>query len=113
MRIGAMNHPRLDPAEEIRRFAEMGLDFIDLTLEPPGAGWWQCDARAVRKALNETGMGVVGHTAYYLPIAHPFEEVRREAVEALSHSIKAFAEIGATVMNIHPDAHARCMTGPS
>lgn len=106
MKIGAMNHPRQDPAEEVRRFAEMGLDFIDLTLEPPGAGWWQCDVQAVRKALADTGLDIVGHTAYYLPIAHPFEEVRRAAVASLIRSLKVFAELGAVVMNIHPDAHA-------
>lgn len=106
MKVGAMNHPRHNPAEEIRRFAAMGFDFIDLTLEPPGAGWWQCDVPAVRKALAETGMGIVGHTAYYLPIAHPFEEVRRAAVEAFRNCIPVFAEMGARVMNIHPDAYA-------
>lgn len=106
MKIGAMNHPRQNPVDEIRRFAAMGFDFIDLTLEPPEAGWWQCDLQAVRKALAETGMGVVGHTAYYLPIAHPFEEVRRAAVEALRRSLAFFAELGAKVMNVHPDSHA-------
>lgn len=106
MKIGAMNHPRNNPADEIRRFAALGLDFIDLTLEPPGAGWWQCDVQAVRKALDDTGMGVVGHTAYYLPIAHPFEEVRRGAVEAFRRCLPLFAELGAKVMNVHPDSHA-------
>src|SRR6266542_4248234 len=106
MKIGAMNHPCRNPADEIRNFAAMGLDFIDLTLEPPGAGWWQCDAPMVRKALDETGMGIVGHTAYYLPLGHPFEEVRRGAVEALRHSLEFFAEVGAPWMNIHPDKHA-------
>lgn len=106
MKIGAMNHPAHDPAEEIRRFADLGMEFIDLTLEPPGAGWWQCDVKAVRRALADTGMGIVGHTAYYLPIAHPFEEVRRAAVQAFRNCIPVFAEIGATVMNVHPDAYA-------
>uniref|UniRef100_C6DZM7 Xylose isomerase domain protein TIM barrel n=1 Tax=Geobacter sp. (strain M21) TaxID=443144 RepID=C6DZM7_GEOSM len=106
MKIGAMNHPCRNPADEVRRFASMGLDFIDLTLEPPQAGWWQCNVEEVKAALSETGMGVVGHTAYYLPIAHPFEEVRRGAVEAFSHCLEIFAELGAKVMNIHPDAHA-------
>ncbi|UFS71723.1 sugar phosphate isomerase/epimerase [Geomonas sp. RF6] len=106
MIIGAMNHPGRNTVEEIHHFARLGLDFIDLTLEPPEAGWWQCDPQAIKRALAETGMGIVGHTAYYLPIAHPFEDVRRGAVEAFRRSIAAFAEIGAKVMNIHPDAHA-------
>src|SRR5436853_6336320 len=35
MLIGAMNHPRRDVLKEIDWMAEMGMDFIDLTLEPP------------------------------------------------------------------------------
>ena len=35
MLIGAMNHPREDVLEEIRWMAEMGLEFVDLTFEPP------------------------------------------------------------------------------
>lgn len=106
MKVGAMNHPRHNPAEEIRRFAAMGLDFIDLTLEPPGAGWWQCDVEEVKEVFVETGMEIVGHTAYYLPIAHPFEVVRQAAVEAFRNCIPVFAAMGAKVMNIHPDANA-------
>ncbi|BCS53872.1 sugar phosphate isomerase/epimerase [Geobacter sp. SVR] len=106
MKIGAMNHPAADPVNEIRRFAALGLDFVDLTLEPPGAGWWQCDPLTVRQALDDHGLGVVGHTAYYLPLGHPFEEVRRGAVEAFRRSLEFFAGIGAAWMNIHPDRHA-------
>jgi sugar phosphate isomerase/epimerase len=106
MLIGAMNHPRHDPAEEMRWMAEMGLDFVDLTLEPPGAGYWQTDSRRLRSMLRETGLKVVGHTAYYLPFGHPFEEVRRGAVTALKRSMELFAELGAKWMNVHPDKHA-------
>lgn len=106
MKIGAMNHPRENPVDEIRKFAAMGLDFVDLTLEPPGAGWWQCDPLTVSKALDDCGLGIVGHTAYYLPLGHPFEEVRRGAVDALHRSLEFFAAAGAAWMNIHPDRHA-------
>ncbi|WP_246545505.1 sugar phosphate isomerase/epimerase family protein [Pelotalea chapellei] len=101
-----MNHPRENPLEEIRKFAHMGLDFIDLTLEPPGAGWWQCDPLAVRQALADHSLDIVGHTAYFLPLGHPFEEVRQGAVEAFRRSLMFFAKAGASWMNIHPDRNA-------
>jgi sugar phosphate isomerase/epimerase len=106
MLVGAMNHPARKPVDEIGWIADMGLDFIDLTLEPPGAGYWQIDVREIRNALRETGLKVVGHTAYFLPFGHPFEEVRRGAVEALKRSMETFAEVGARWMNVHPDKHA-------
>jgi sugar phosphate isomerase/epimerase len=51
-------------------------------------------------------MGVIGHTAYYLPIASPFDELRQGAVNELKRCLEIFAEVGAKWMNIHPDRHA-------
>ena len=84
----------------------MGLDFVDLTLEPPAAASWQVNPKAIRAALDATGLHVVGHTAYYLPIASPMEEIRLAAVAELRRCLEIFAEIGAPWMNIHPDRHA-------
>lgn len=106
MQIGAMNHPAHDPVEELGWMKEMGLDFIDLTMEPPGAAYWQIDVQRLRGALDDCGMGIVGHTAYYLPLGHPFEEVRKGAVAAFLHTAEVFARLGCTTMNIHPDKHA-------
>lgn len=86
--------------------AEMKLDFIDLTLEPPAAATWQVQPAEVSKLLRDHGLGVVGHTAYYLPIASSFESLRRAAVEELKRAAEMFAAIGAKWMNVHPDGHA-------
>ena len=85
--------------------ADMGLQFVDLTIEPPGAPSWKIDAKAVRQALDSHKMRVIGHTAYYLPLGSAFEGVRRAAVEELKRCLEKFAEIGAPWMNIHPDRH--------
>ncbi len=106
MQIGAMNHPRHDVFQEMAWMADMGLDFIDLTLEPPAAATWRVDAKRLRKELETRGLGVVGHTAYYLSIGSGFEEVRRGAVAELRRCLEVFAEVGAQWMNIHPDAYA-------
>ena len=106
MLIGAMNHPRHDVIDEITEIAGLGLQFIDLTLEPPAAASWHADPGAIRNCLAEHKLGVVGHTAYYLPLASPFEEVRQGAVTELRRCIRMFADIGAKWMNIHPDRQA-------
>jgi sugar phosphate isomerase/epimerase len=106
MQIGAMNHPQHRVEDEILWMAEMGLDFIDLTLEPPAAGHWQIDTTSVQELLKETGLGVIGHTAYYLPLGHPFEEVREGAVAAFAGTLQVLARLGACCMNIHPDFKA-------
>jgi sugar phosphate isomerase/epimerase len=100
-----MNHPARPLADELRAIAAEGHAFVDLTLEPPAA--WPVDVDAVRALLAETGLGVVGHTAHYLPIASPFDEVRLAAVDALVAALDAFAAIGARWMNVHPDRGPR------
>ena len=106
MLIGTMNHPGNDVIDEIRWMADLGFEFIDLTLEPPRAGAWQVDVRAIRKALEDHNLQIVGHTAYYLPLCHPFESVRRAAVEELKICVETFAQLGAAWMNLHPDSKA-------
>ncbi len=105
MLIGTMNHPARDVVAEIEWMAQAGLEFIDLTLEPPRAAAWLVDLKAIRAALHKHQLPVVGHTAYYLPIASPFESIRRAAIEELVRCLHAFAELGARWMNIHPDSN--------
>ncbi len=106
MLIGAMNHPAEDLIAEIEWMAEMSLGFIDLTLEPPMASSWKAHPIEIRKALERHRLEAVGHTAYYLPIASPFENIRRAAVEELARCLEVFAAIGVKWMNIHPDGRA-------
>ena len=105
MLIGGMNHPARPIRDEIEWMVETGLGFIDLSLEPPAAAPWSIDAREVRSMIDDSGLAVVGHTAYYLPIANAFEMVRRGAVDELRRCIDIFAIVGARWMNIHPDRH--------
>ena len=106
MQIGTMNHPGRALLEEIREIASMGMEFIDLTLEPPLTMAQSLDVPAVKAALKAAGLGIVGHTAYYLPLCSPFESLRRAAVEELRCCLQVFARLGAKWMNIHPDRQA-------
>lgn len=103
MLIGTMNHPERDVVEEIWWMADLGMGFLDLTLEPPGAPSWSVDTGAIRKALDRAHMDVVGHTAWYLPMASSIPEVRTGAVAELRRCLQRFSEVGARWMNIHPD----------
>jgi sugar phosphate isomerase/epimerase len=106
MRVGAMNHPGEPLHRELAWMAELKLDFIDLTLEPPAVATWQVQPGEIKRQLAELRLGVVGHTAYYLPIGSSFESLRRAAVEELKRAAEVFGAIGAKWMNVHPDGHA-------
>jgi len=105
MKIGAMNHPARPVISEIGDISRAGFDFIDLTLEPPEAAWWHLDIEEVKSAINKHEIGVVGHTAYYLPIASTFDRVRAGAISELKSCIDVFSRLEAPCMNVHPDWH--------
>lgn len=102
MLIGAMNDPGRDLLEQVRWFGEARFDFLDLTLEPPGAASWSIDRTTLREALERHKLGVVGHTAPYLPIVSPIEEIRAAAIVELRRCMDVFHALGACWMNIHP-----------
>ncbi|HLZ10595.1 MAG TPA: sugar phosphate isomerase/epimerase family protein [Chloroflexota bacterium] len=103
MIIGAMNHPMRSVVSEIRRFRELGFDFIDLTLEPEKARPDRLDPLEISAALRASGLGIVGHTAWYLPIGSPFDRVREAAIEEMVVCFDLFARLGAKLINVHPD----------
>src|SRR5918911_366939 len=105
MDVGAMNSPFRPLADEIRRIGAGDFHFVDLTLEPPGA--WPVVPEDVRALLDETGLGVVGHTAWYLPIASPFPQLRAAARALLVTAFDVSAAVGATHVNVHPDSVMR------
>lgn len=105
MLIGTMNHPERDVLDDIGRMADLGMEFLDLTLEPPAAASWNVDMEAIRAALQRHRMGVVGHTAWYLPMASSIPEIRKAAVVELRRCLQKFGDVGAKWMNIHPDRH--------
>lgn len=103
MLLGAMNHPMRDPYEEIVAIREAGFDFVDLTLEPARATAASLEVGRARELLSATGLGVVGHTAWYLPIASPFDNLQAAAIAEVESCLEVFAAIGARLVNVHPD----------
>lgn len=106
MRLGAMNHPMRDVVAEIREFAARGFDLVDLSLEPESARPDRIDVAAVAGALAETGLGIVGHTAWYLPIASPFPSLRQASLDEFQRALDVFAQLGVAWVNVHPDQRA-------
>lgn len=107
MQIGMMNHPARDPLREIEWAAANGFQFLDLTLEYPRAGADTLDSAAIRATLNGAHLGVVGHTAWYLPFASPVPRLREAAIAEIESALPHFATAGARLVNVHPDPGQR------
>jgi len=103
MKIGVMNNPMRDLLKEIEWIGEHKFDFVDLTLEPTGAQASNVDVDAVRDLLDKYRLEVVGHTAYYLPIASPFQSFCDLAVEELRKCFTVFQALDTQKVNLHAD----------
>ena len=96
-----MNFPGRSVLKEIHRISEDGFDFVDLTLEPPAA--WLPDGKEVGSLIGDLGLTAVGHTAWHLPIASPFEEIRKASRDLYRRALDCFADAGVELVNVHPD----------
>ena len=101
MKIGAMNHPARDPLAEVEWIGRNGFDFVDFTLEPPAADPDRIDPDALRAAIERLGLGVVAHSAWYLPLASPFASIRRACLEEFRRCLRGAHRLGASVLNTH------------
>lgn len=96
MLIGAMNNPKEDVVSQVMIIAESGYDYVELTLEPPGAS--RDRVLEVLKQIKDeaskmTGGLLIGHTAWYMPIVIPYEEVRKKSLEEFRKDFEVFNKI--------------------
>jgi sugar phosphate isomerase/epimerase len=98
-----MNNPQFDLLKEIAWVHLNRFEFLDLTLEPSATHPKQIKVKQTRRALKEAGLPIIGHTAYYLPWASPFETIRKAALKEMAWTLEAFAELGASRVSVHPD----------
>jgi sugar phosphate isomerase/epimerase len=101
MQIGVMNNPALDLFEELEWIAKNGFDFVDLTLEPPAADPSEIDIEKVKDTLCRLKLGIVAHTAYYIPLSSPFKSIRQASLNEFRGALEVSQKLGATLMNVH------------
>jgi sugar phosphate isomerase/epimerase len=110
MKIGHQTHPRKDLIREIQWIGANGFDFVDLFLEPDKGEVPPGKVTQVRRALSDSGLEVVGHTAWYLPIGSPFRELRETAVSIIKRYLCIFEELGCRKVTVHGNWHGGLFT---
>ena len=98
-----MNNPQVDLLDEITWAHQNRFEFLDLTLEPGAAHPKQIKVKKTRQALRDKNLAIIGHTAYYLPLASPLESLRKTAWREIGWALEVLAELAATRMTVHPD----------
>ncbi len=100
MKIGYPNNPRKDIIEEVKWIAEH-FDFIDFFMEPDKAYYDKINLKKLKEMIEDYGMGIVGHTPYYLPFTSPIKSIRQAAIDEAEKCFKAFEKLGAEYVTIH------------
>ena len=95
-----MNNPSKSVYDEAESCGKAGFDFLDLTIEGPGAA--EIDADRLKPILDSYGLTVTGHTDPCLPYAYPVQGIRDACLKELERCAGIFSALGAAVMNIHP-----------
>jgi len=90
MKIGFPNNPRKDLLKEIEWIGKNGFDFVDLFLEEDKATPEKINVEKVKKLLRKYNLGVVGHTAWYLPIGSPIKTLREASVKEIVRYFEVF-----------------------
>ncbi len=75
-------------ATGLRDDAEAALGRVRLPLD-----------KGMTKAMHR--LGIVAHTAYYLPFGTPFASIREACLSEFRRALRVAHQIGATVMNVH------------
>ncbi len=101
MEIGFPNNPRRNLLKEIEWIGENGFDFVDLFLEEDQATPEKIDVDKTRELLKKYDLGVIGHTAWYLPIGSPIKALRDAAVKEIVRYFDVFHKLGVELVTVH------------
>jgi sugar phosphate isomerase/epimerase len=100
MKIGAVNDYRNKVEDEIRWISSKGFDYVDMTLEPVMSSG--VDVSAVKGALDETGLSVIGHTSPSLPLVFPLKSIRKPAWDEFIKYADIFEQLPVKYVTLHP-----------
>ncbi|MBW3021926.1 sugar phosphate isomerase/epimerase [Candidatus Woesearchaeota archaeon] len=101
MKIGIMNWPKKSVYEEIEWIGKHKFDFVDLSLEPPGADVNKIEIKKIKNLLKKYKLGIVGHSAWYVQTNCPIKGVRTAILDYFMRCLDVFSKLGAKVMTVH------------
>ena len=104
MRYGVMNFPVKPVVDEIRAAADLGMDYVELAMDPPCAHFSQLQARrkAIATVLERNHLGLVCHLPTFVYTAHLTESIRQASVQEVIASLETAADLGAEKTVVHP-----------
>lgn len=104
MLYGAMNFPVRPVLQELQAIAELGFDYLELTMDPPQAHYTTIGEQRdlLRKSLDERAMGLVCHLPTFLYTADLTESLRQASVKEMLSSLEVAASLQPLKVVLHP-----------
>jgi sugar phosphate isomerase/epimerase len=104
MRYGVMNFPIKPVVEEIDAAAALGMDYVELAMDPPRAHFSQLleHKASIMAALRSHGLDLVCHMPTFVYAAHLTDSIRLASIREIIASLEAAVELGSEKVVLHP-----------
>ena len=104
MQYGAMNFPINSVHDELVKFATLGFDYLELTMDPPRAHYstLRRQMQKIVGALKYRSMFVICHLPTFVSTADLTDSIREASVQEMLFSLEVAAELGARKVVVHP-----------
>lgn len=104
MLYGAMNNPVLPVLAELEEIAGLGLDYFELTMDPPEAHYSQILKlkNILRSALDHHRLKLVCHLPTFVSLADLTDSLREASLNEVLDSLEAAAELNPLKIVAHP-----------
>ncbi|WP_022664333.1 sugar phosphate isomerase/epimerase family protein [Desulfospira joergensenii] len=104
MKFGAMNFPIKPVPDELRKIADLGFDYFELSLDPPCAHYAEINRirTELSRTLEDCGMELICHLPTFVYTADLAPRIRKASLEEMIFSLKTAARLHAVKAVVHP-----------
>ncbi len=104
MLYGAMNFPIKPTLTELDKIADLGFDYLELTMDPPEAHYSMIQKLkpTLSSALDQRGLKLVCHIPTFVYTADLAEGIRAASLNEVISSLETAADLNAMKVVLHP-----------
>jgi len=104
MKYGAMNSPIKSVISELKETADLGFDYLELTMDAPEATPQRISAqkREFLDLLSSYNFGLIGHLPCFVSTADLYESIRSASRKEVLESLEISPELGIEKVVLHP-----------
>jgi len=104
MKYGAMNFPVKPLLNELREIADLGFDYLELTMDAPEATPQKIlgQKREIMNLLSSYNLELVSHLPCFVSTANLYESIRNASRKEILEALEASSELGVKKAVLHP-----------